>query len=723
MQQAKDLKTYREELGEAIDNTFLHNTMDKFARAYPQGRENAFTGLDPQALIAEVVESKDSAIGRMEELYQEFKKNAEAAGVQVHLARTAAEATDIITRIAREEGCSRVVKSKSMTAEEVRLSRHLAGEGMDITEADLGEWIIQLRHEGPSHMVLPAIHLSRDQVAELFSEVTGALQSNDIEKLVKVARRELRVKFAEGDMGVSGANFCLADSGTIGFVTNEGNARLLTTLPRVHVALMGLDKVVPNLHEALKVLRVLPRNATGQAITSYVTWIHGPVECKAARNDRKIFHIVFLDNGRTTLAKDPLFSQILRCVRCGACANVCPVFRMVGGHHFGHIYVGAIGLIFTYFFHGRDNAKNLVKNCINCQACKSVCAAGIDLPRLIKTLVARIQDQEGHELDSRLLSLAMSNRRFFHGLLRSARFAQKAFGVKTSDGGKARFVRHLPMLLSKEHRFREIPRMADTPFRDKFPKLREKVDHPRFTVALFGGCAQDFMFPEHLEAGLETFRGRQTDVRYPMSQTCCGLPLMMMGETAAELQTAKQNIKAFDPATLDNIVTLCPSCASHLKNYPHLFENDPEWRLMAERFAEKIIDYSSFMHDKLGVGAEDFEQGGPRAAYHAPCHLCRGLGVHDAPRELLRTGGYDYVEMQEEEVCCGFGGSYSVKFPRISEQILKNKLDHIREADPSVLVTDCPGCVMQIRGGLAKHESNVRVRHMSEALAERLREK
>jgi iron-sulfur cluster protein len=697
--------------------------MDKFARAYPQGRANAFAGLDAQALIAEVVASKDSAMGRMEELYQEFKKNAEAAGAHVHLARTAAEATDIITRIAREEGCSRVVKSKSMTAEEVRLSHHLAGEGMDITEADLGEWIIQLRREGPSHMVLPAIHLSRDQVAELFSEVTGALQSNDIEKLVKVARRELRVRFAQGDMGVSGANFCLADKGAIGLVTNEGNARLLTTLPRVHVALIGLDKVTPNLHEALKVLRVLPRNATGQAITSYVTWIHGAVECKGAKDQRKSYHIVFLDNGRTTLAKDPLFGQVLRCVRCGACANVCPVFRMVGGHHYGHIYVGAVGLIFTYFFHGRDKAKNLVKNCINCQACKHVCAAGIDLPRLIKELVARIQDQEGHELDSKLLGLAMSNRRLFHGLLRSARFAQMALGVKTTDDGKGKFVRHLPMLLSKDHRFREIPRLASTPFRDKFPKLREKVDRPRFTVGLFGGCAQDFMFPEHLEAGLETFRGHGVDVRYPMSQTCCGLPLMMMGEASAELETAKQNIKAFDPAELDYILTLCPSCASHLKSYPHLFENDPEWRLQAERFAEKIIDYSSFMREKLELEAAGFQQGGPRTAYHAPCHLCRGLEVHDAPRDLLRIGGYDYVEMQEEEVCCGFGGSYSVKFPRISEQILKNKLDHIEESGASVLVTDCPGCVMQIRGGLAKRGSHVKVRHMSEVLAEHLSNK
>ncbi|WP_029895630.1 L-lactate dehydrogenase (quinone) large subunit LdhH [Desulfohalovibrio reitneri] len=719
MQKAHDLKEYREEVGQALDNEFLRKAMDNFARAYPQGRAKAFAGMDAAALIAEIAEAKDESVSHMEELYQEFKKNAEAAGVKVHRARTAAEANEIIADIAREENCKNIVKSKSMTAEETLLNHHLEAEGLQVTETDLGEWIIQLRHEGPTHMVMPAIHLSRDQVAGLFSQVTGSNQPNEVEKLVKVARRELRQRYVDADMGISGANFCLADSGAIGLVTNEGNARLVTTLPRVHVALAGLEKLTPSLHDALRVLKALPRNATGQAITSYVTWIKGQSECKAAEDNKKSYHIVFLDNGRTAMSKDPLFKEVLRCIRCGACANVCPVYRMVGGHQYGHIYIGAIGLILTYFFHGRDKAKNLVKNCINCQACKAVCAAGIDLPRMIKEVLARIQDEEGHELESRLLSKAMSNRRFFHGLLRSARYAQKMFGTKTSADHKGKYQRHLPMLLSKEHGFREIPKLADTPFRDKFPKLREKVEHPRYVVGLFGGCAEDFLYPEHLESGMETFKGQRVDVRYPMSQTCCGLPLMMMGETTTERDVAKQNIRAFDPAELDYIICHCPSCASHLKGYPNLFKNDPEWHLLAQRFADKVIDYSSFVQEELEMGKEHFEQGGPRAAYHSPCHLCRGMGVHEAPRKLLGTGGYDYVEMKEEEVCCGFGGTYSVKFPRISSQILKTKLDHIEESGADLLVTDCPGCVMQIRGGLDKRGSKVKVRHMSEALAER----
>lgn len=721
MQNVKDLKEYKQNIQSALDNEFLRQAMDKFAVAYPQGRAKAFMDMDVQTLVDEIAQAKDQAIAHLDELYAEFKKNAEAAGIHVHLARTAGEANEIIAEIAKKNNCKKIVKSKSMTAEETLLNHHLEAYGLEVVETDLGEWIIQLRHEGPSHMVMPAIHLSRDQVAGLFTQVTGNQQTNDIEKLVKVARRELRQKYVEADMGISGANFCIAESGSIGIVTNEGNARLVTTLPRVHVALAGIDKLTPNLHDALRVLKVLPRNATGQALTSYVTWIHGPNECKSAPGNLKEYHVVFLDNGRSALAKDPDFSQVLRCVRCGACANVCPVYRMVGGHEYGHIYIGAIGLILTYFFHGRDKARHLVQNCINCQACKAVCASGIDLPWLIKRILARIEEESGPKLENTLLSMAMRNRKLFHGLLRSARFAQKPFGEKKSDTGGS-FIRHLPMIFAKDQNFRELPRIADKPFRDRFKKLNKPVENPRFTVALFAGCAQDFIYPEQLEAAMHTLEGRNVNVVFPQQQTCCGLPLMMMGCADAERDVALQNIQSFDPANVDYILTLCPSCASHLKHYPKLFPKGDKDNLLAQRFADRIIDYSSFMKDVLQIEAKDFRSTATAAAYHAPCHLCRGLDVHDAPRKLLSIGGLEYVPTKEEEVCCGFGGSYSVKFPHISSQILKHKLDAIEESGADVLVTDCPGCVMQIRGGLAKRGSKVRVRHMSEILDEQKRD-
>lgn len=718
MQDAKNLKEYRKEMQESLDNEFLRKTLDTFAVAYRTSRAKAFAEIDVNGLVAEIAAAKDSILPKLDELYDQFRKNAEAAGVQVHFARDAAEANAIIAGIAKATGSKKIVKSKSMTAEETLLNHTLEDHGLEVTETDLGEWIIQLRHEGPSHMVMPAIHLSRYQVGDLFSDVTGAKQEPDIEKLVKVARRELRSKFAEADMGITGANFAIADTGTIGLVTNEGNARLVTTLPRVHVALMGIDKIVPNLSDALRILKVLPRNATGQHITSYVTWITGANECAAADTRKKEIHFVVLDNGRLEMAKDPLFSQVFRCVRCGACANVCPVYRLVGGHKMGHIYIGAIGLILTYFFHGPEKAKNLIQNCINCEACKDICAGGIDLPRLIKQVHVRIQDEKGHPLPSLLLGQILKNRKLFHTLLRTAKWAQRP--VSGDDG----FMRHLPMMFFKEHDFKALPTVAEKPFRDRWQELASPVDNPRLRVGLFSGCVQDFVYPEQMEAAFHLFAEHRVAMSFPMAQSCCGLPVQMMGEAKVSRDVAVQNVRAFEKENVDYIVTLCASCASHLKhNYPVLLGDDQKMLEKTKAFTAKVIDFSSFAHDVLGLKAEDFSGDGKPVTFHSPCHLCRGLGVHEAPRALLRDAGLDYREADESEVCCGFGGTFSAKFPEISAELLRKKLDHVEATGAEILLTDCPGCVMQLRGGLKKRGSQIVVQHTAEALASRRRKK
>jgi len=716
MQNARDLKEYRGELSGALGNEFLRTAMDNFAVAYRAGRAKAFAGMDVAALVQEIAQAKDQAMARMDELFEEFKKNAERMGITVHLAKTGQEANEIIGRIAEKANVKRVVKSKSMTAEETLLNHHLEDLGLEVTETDLGEWIIQLRHEGPTHMVMPAIHLSRNQVADLFSEVTGAKQDNDIQKLVKVARRELRAKYVQAEMGVSGGNFAVAETGTVALCTNEGNARLVTTLPRVHVALVGLDKLTPKLTDALRVIKALPRNATGQAITSYVTWITGPGECQASPDGKKEMHVVFLDNGRRALAKDPVFSQVLRCVRCGACANVCPVYRLVGGHQYGHIYIGAIGLILTYFYHGREKAKNLVQNCINCGACKAVCVGGIDLPRLIKEVHARIQDEEGHPMQSQLLGMVLKSRKMFHALLRSARAVQKPV-----TGGTP-YLRHLPMIFARGQEFRALPAIAEKPFRDQYDAIKPRVATPKLRVALFSGCVQDFVYPEQAVAAVKILASHNVAVDFPMDQSCCGLPVQMMGEREASRSVAAQNVTAFDPAAYDYILTLCASCASHLKHgYPNILGKDPKLAVKVQQFADRVIDFSSFVHDVLKVKSAEFRADGKKATYHAPCHLCRGLGVTEAPRELINIGGLTYLPAEEEDVCCGFGGTYSMKFPELSAELLKKKLANAEKTGAEVLLTDCPGCIMQLRGGLEAKGSRMQVRHVAEVLAERLK--
>lgn len=708
---------YHKDIDSALEDGFLRRTLDTFAVAYRANREAIFSEVDERGLIRQIADAKDDACRHMEELYTQFRAEAEKRGVIVHRAATAADANEIIARIARENNVKYVIKSKSMTAEEIHLNKRLEADNLVVDETDLGEWIIQLRHEGPSHMVMPAIHLSRQQVADDFAKATGEPQDTDVQRLVKVARVQLRRKFLRADMGVSGCNFAVAENGSVSTVTNEGNAEMVTTLPRVHVVLAGLDKLVPTLDVALTALQVLPRNATAQRLTSYVTFMDGAGDCAASPTGKKILHVVFLDNGRSEIAKDPLFSQIFRCVRCGACANVCPVFRLVGGHRMGYVYIGAIGLILTYFFHGQDKAAILSQNCIGCEACKNVCAGGIDLPRLIREIRARLTEKNGAGLPMTLLSSVMKNRTLFHRLIKFASFAQRPFA---SESNGTTYLRHLPAIFLGKHQYKALPAIAAQSFRDRWPRLKPSLPHPRLRIALFSGCAQDFIFPDQLEAFVKLMTALNVDVDFPLDQTCCGLPLDVMGQRATAVEVARQNIDALSGRTYDAVVTLCASCASHIRNvYPELLEGTPQQQ-MAERLAQAVQPFSAFLHDTLGVTAEDFNRSGEKVTFHAPCHLCRGCGVKEAPHELIAQAA-DFVPCAEEDVCCGFGGSYSMKFPEVAAQLLENKLKNVQETGADRLVTDCPGCVLQIRGGVEKKGLPIRVSHIVELMAENVR--
>ena len=707
---------YHKMIAEALDDEFLRRTLDKFAVDYRASRDKVFTEVDGADLIRRIADRKDWCARHLEELYEQFKTEAERRGVVVHRAATAVEAREIVAQIAAENNVKRIVKSKSMTAEEIGLNAHLEKAGYEVQETDLGEWIIQLRKEGPSHMVMPAIHLSRGQVADEFEKATGEPQDHeDVQKLVKVARRELRPKFHEADMGISGANFCIAETGSITIVTNEGNGRLVNTLPGVHVAIAGLDKLVPKIEDVLLALRVLPRNATSQRLTSYATFIDGAGPSKKSPTGRKILHIVFVDNGRSAIAKDPLFSQIFRCVRCGACANVCPVFRMVGGHKMGHIYIGAIGLILTWLYHNREVAKTLCQNCIGCGSCAQVCSGGIDLPELIREIRDRFAQEDGKPLMNGIASLALQNRKVFHTLLKFARFSQRPVA------GKDGFVRHLPEALLGKHGFRSLPAIVSQSFRDwweaRAAQLKaegEASAEPaakKLRVALFAGCAGDFVHPQQLIAGVKVLEACGVEVVFPMEQTCCGLPLSTLGERETAIKVARQNVAAFAD-DCDAIVTLCASCATQLKfQYVKMLGDE------AKAFADKVWDFSSFVHDRLELQKRTMAPTLEKTTYHASCHLCRGLGGAEKARALIAAAS-SYVPAREEETCCGFGGSYSVKFPEISAELLRQKLDGIAATGATRVALDCPGCTIQIHGGADKRGLDLKVVHVAEVLAE-----
>jgi Fe-S oxidoreductase len=386
----------------------------------------------------------------------------------------------------------------------------------------------------------------------------------------------------------------------------------------------------------------------------------------------------------------------------------------VGGHNYGHVYIGAIGLILTYFYHGRQNDRAIVQNCLNCLACKTVCPVGINLPLIIKEVHGEILAEEGERpLKNRLLRMVLKNRRLFHFLLRRASLAQRPFARKG-------FIRHLPFFFGKEHDFRSLPTVVATPLRDRWLRLAGKeAAQPRIRVALFGGCLVDFVYPEQGEALVKLLRDRQVRVDYPQDQTCCGLPAKCMGELDLAREVAIQNLRALDPADYDQILTLCASCGSHIKGtYPLLLAREPGVGVKARQLAAKLMDFSSFLTEVLKVSPEEFLARNRKVAYHAPCHLCRGLKVTRPPRELLKIAGYQYLPAKNEEVCCGMGGSFSVDFPEISGELLKNKLDAVAATGADLLVSDCPGCILQLRGGLEKRGGKIKVQHIAEAVAE-----
>jgi L-lactate dehydrogenase complex protein LldF len=373
----------------ALEDAFLQEALSTATGKFLEARRSALAGFPASEAYRERARQiKEATLERLDEHLGRLADNVERAGGVVHWARDAAEARAIVLDLARARGVRAVVKSKSMATEEIHLNEALERAGIAVTETDLGEYIIQLAGERPSHIIVPAIHKTRGQIATLFTEATGTPVPADPEELTRVARRELRQKFLRADMGVSGVNFGVADTGTLVLVTNEGNGRLVTTLPRIHVAVMGIDKVIPSLADLVVFLQLLPRAATGQTLTSYTNLIRGPRRPGEADGPDEL-HLVILDNGRVAQVAGSL-REALYCLRCGACLNVCPVYRAMGGHAYGHTYPGPIGILLTAMLEGTSAVGDLAHASSLCGACLEACPVKIDIPGMLIALRAEL---------------------------------------------------------------------------------------------------------------------------------------------------------------------------------------------------------------------------------------------------------------------------------------------------------------------------------------------
>jgi L-lactate dehydrogenase complex protein LldF len=339
---------------------------------------------------------KRRALKQLPRLLEQLEANCTRNGIQVHWAEDTAEANNIVLDILRRHDAPEIVKGKSMVSEEMHLNHFLEENGIEAVETDLGEFIIQLNHETPSHIIVPAIHKNRDEVAAIFHDkIPDTPYTENVEELTAIAREVLRKRFATAKVGLSGVNFAIAETGTLLLVENEGNGRMCTTAPEVHVAVMGLEKVVEKLSDVSPLLRLLTGSATGQMITTYVNMISAPRKDDEKDGPREV-HLVILDNGRSRMLADPEFRQTLLCIRCGTCLNHCPVYVRIGGHAYGHVYPGPIGKILTPQMEGLDRAGVLATASSLCGACGSVCPVKIPIPDLIRRLRDESYDQEGN---------------------------------------------------------------------------------------------------------------------------------------------------------------------------------------------------------------------------------------------------------------------------------------------------------------------------------------
>ncbi len=711
---------FRRKLDRALASDQLRVALERAMPSLGTRRNERMTEIDWPRLRDDLTRRKRAAIDDLPALIDQFTREAEAVGAKVYRAGDANEARRVVAAICRSKKAKLVVKSKSMATEEIHLNEHLASQGITAVETDLGEWIIQLAGERPSHLIAPAIHKTREEVAALFSKVVGHAVPDDTASLVAIAREQLREKFLRADVGITGGNILIAETGTLVLVTNEGNADLATSVPPVHIAVVGIEKIVPTLDDAVAVLKLLARSATGQKISTYTQFITGPsrsadIELKTqiGVHGPKELHFVLIDNGRTAMRDDGPFREALSCIRCGACSNVCPSYQIVGGHVFGHIYTGPIGLVVSQFHHGIDSIAYEQNMCLGCNACDTVCPVEIPLAALINDTRARAVERTGSPLTKRLALSQWTN---------PERIDRAASWLSTLQKPLQRgSLIRLPMLeLGRE---KSLPAVADTPLHYRAREVTQtNPASPTLRVGLFPSCIVDHFLPN---AGFAAARVLQTlgaDVHIVEGRRCCGLPHLNSGDHQSARRMAKDAIAALERVSADRIVAPSSSCAiTIVDDYARILTDEPEWEERARRLAERVRPFTSIAFE---LAADRDLRGRPlgiRATYHDACQSANILGLHDEPRDLLRRiAGVTLVEMVGSSVCCGFGGTFSFEYPEVATFVLEKKLATIEATGADVVITDNPGCLTHLRGAFDARSKTTKVRHLAEVLWESL---
>jgi L-lactate dehydrogenase complex protein LldF len=637
----------------------------------------------------EVRLAKERCIADQDALLERFIANCEKRGTKVFVAKTGAEAIEYVLNLAKERGAETIAKSKSLTTEEIEINDPLIEAGLRVVETDLGELIIQLVNEKPFHLVFPSVHKMTADVAEIFSKETGKDVEPDIPSIMKVVRAYLRPIFLSADIGMTGANIGIAETGTIVIETNEGNGRLVSSIGNCHVCVMGMEKIVDTVEDALLMVMAHPVSASGQFPTTYVTWMSGrsPLGEPNGEPPRES-HIVILDNGRTEMRGDDAMREGLHCIRCGACMNVCPTYGVVGGHTFGHSYPGPIGIPWTAQVHGLETAGDFAPLCISCGLCKEICPAQIDMPIMIAEVKQRDAVKHPPPLVNRVMMLADQYAKF-----------GSATAPFSNWGMRSKLMRVLMERMLGLDASRPIPPFARKPLMKRLARRKSPVRNPKGRVALFIDVYANYNVPELGMAAVEHLEALGYEIVVP-EQLGSGYPFIAYGDLHRARETAAFNVDRLSRIAGDDcaIVAIEPTAAYCLKvSYPKLLNKSRKSGVVAEHSFE-LFDFLA-EHELRSVTSDAL--GGKRFGFHVSCHQ-RPLDSGNSTMDWLRRRGAE-IELIETGTCCGMGGTFGMKAgalgAELSRAVGEPLCELFAEAKVEAVVTESSVCAIQLRDG------------------------
>ena len=669
---------------------------DALLRCMKRGRDTRTARLKTYpggaAFRDDVKRVKERCIEELPQLQKRFVENARKRGVKVFEAKTAADVIQYCLDLARERGATHLAKSKSLTTEEVELNQPLIDAGVDVVETDLGELIIQLVDEKPYHLVFPSVHKMAPEVAKIFAKATGEKVESDIPSLMKVVQKYLRPIFLNAQIGMTGANIGVAETGAICIETNEGNGRLVSSIGDCHVCVMGSEKIVDTIEDAMLMIMAHPVSASGQLPTTYVTWMHGrsPLGEGKGRKPRES-HLIIMDNGRSQMRDDPEMREALYCIRCGACMNVCPTYGIVGGHTFGHIYPGPMGICWTAGVHGLEKAADFAPLCISCGLCKEICPAKIDMPHMIAEIKHRDAKKNGHGLPNLVMM----------GADKAAQLGSLTAPLAnlTLNNRAARTLMSKTIGLSAD---RKLPKFAATSFMKRYANHRSKVTRPRHKAALFIDVYANHNNPDLGMAAVHQLEALDCEVVVP-KQEAAGYPFIAYGDMDRARQTARRNVNHLEPYARKgyDIVGIEPTATYCLAvSYPKILGKDNRARVVADR-TQELFEYLVKLEETSEIGPTTQHLKGKRFGYHCSCHQ-RSLGLGSGAMEWLRRRGAE-VELIETGTCCGMGGTFGLKDGplghKLSKAVGEPLFELFKEAQVDAIVTESSVCTIQLAEG------------------------